>query len=104
MKSREQIDLDFTKAKQQAEELMALSAEVKGMANTNLDEIQAGIHAAWASDNSTRYRRKVNQVQNDIRTTAKDLENIALAILEIANTAYEAEMEAWSIANGRTGY
>ena len=104
MKSREQIDLDFTKAKKQAEELLALSAEVKGMANTNLDEIQAGIHAAWSSDNSARYRNKVSKVQEDIRTTARDLENTAQAILEIANTTYEAEMTAWRIANERAGY
>ena len=103
MKTQEQIDLDFTKAKKQAEELLALSAQVKGLANTSLDEIKTEIHAAWASDNSARYRSKVTKVQEDIRTTATDLENIAIAIAEIAATTYDAEMTAWRIANERAG-
>ena len=100
MKSYFQINFDYQKAREQAAWLDAMANKLeKEVANQKLDSILNDTNNAWRSDHSKEYIKKGQKVQEDIRASARNLRRVANAIRTIAKNLWEAEMEAWRIAN-----
>lgn len=102
MSSLNEIYFNYNKAISQAKELEEISKKMKNTANNTMEDILNDVHAAWKSDSTPMYIKKGQKVENDIRITSTNLNQIAQAIRTIARRVRDAELEAWRIANERT--
>lgn len=95
------IEINYSKAKRQAEELEAAAKRLKTLAESGLEASCGTIAANWQGDNADKYIRKVRKVQGDIKTVSQSLQNTADAIRKIAAATYRADMAALAIAKKR---
>lgn len=101
MSSLAEIYFNYEKAIGQAARLEDIAKRLTNAADVTMEGILNDIHNAWKSDSTTAYLRKGEKVEQDMHTTAKNLQNIAQAIRTIAERTRNAELEAWRIANER---
>lgn len=101
MSALNEIYFNYNKAIDQAKELETISKRLKTAANDTMEDILNDVHVTWKSDSTPQYIKKGQKVEDDIRTTAANLTNIAQAIRTIALRIRNAELEAWRIANER---
>lgn len=101
MSSLAEIYFNYEKAIGQAARLEDIAKRLTNAADVTMEGILSDIHNAWKSDSTTAYLKKGEKVEQDMRTTAKNLQNIASAIQTIAVRIRNAELEAWRIANER---
>ena len=102
MANRWQITMDFNSAKSKASELERIAADLKRLANTDLDGTMTNLSSDWKGDNATAYIRKGQNLKEQIQRTAASLEKTASTIRSIAQNIYDTEMEAVRIAEERT--
>ena len=95
------IRMDFRKANQQAKDLDALAKRLKILSDRNLNETLDHISQNWKGENSEKYVKKGEILQDNMRKTANEISRVANSIQEIAKTVYDAEMRAWEIAHNR---
>lgn len=95
------IQMDFAKAKRQANELDNVADNLKKLSGVKLEDTLGMISVNWTGENSQKYVSKGRTLQGNISNTAYALEDVAQAIREIARVIYEAEMEAWERAHNR---
>lgn len=95
------INMEFNKAKKQAEKLEEIARELDQTANNQMGNALAGINSAWKSDTAGAYLRKGEKVQEELRSRAKELRKVASTIKQIAQNTYDAEMTAYKIAQER---
>ncbi len=100
-RSLHRIQMDFSLAKKQARELDEVAARMDRLAGTQMENTMNRLGRSWTGDNSLKYIKKGKQLQGNIDSTADSLREVAAAIREIAKRIYDAEMEAWEIANNR---
>ena len=101
MSTLNEIYFNYNKAIDQAKELENISKQLKNAANNTMEDILNDVHVAWKSDSTPQYIKKGQKVEDDIRTTATNLTNIAQTIRTIALRIRNAELNAWRIANER---
>ena len=101
MANRWQIQMDFTRAKQKADELEAIAKELSNLSGNDLQNTLDGIGSDWKSDASTAYLRKGMGLQEKMNKTADSIRNTANTIRAIAQNIYDAEMEALRSAEER---
>lgn len=102
MSSRASIEFDFKKACQQAGRLEELAGELQNLSNNRFGGTMQNLAASWKGENATAYLRKGTQLQSEIISTSRDLQNAASGIRAIARRIYDAEMEALRIAEMRS--
>lgn len=95
------INMEFSKAKKQAEKLEEIAREIEQTADDKMGNALAGINSAWKSDTAAAYLQKGTKVQEDLKTRAKELRKVATTIKQIAKNTYDAEMNAYRIAMER---
>lgn len=101
MSSLSEIYFNYNRAIAQAKQLDSIAKKLKKAADYDMDGILNDVNRAWKSDNTHQYVRKGQKVENDIRTSTKNLTQIAAAIRTIAKRVRDAELEAWRIAHER---
>lgn len=101
MADKAQIQINFNRAKQQANELESLAKSLENLSGSELENLLEELSNCWKGDNATRYRQKGAALQAEISKTAKSIRNTANGIRSIAQNTYEAEMNAVRIAEER---
>ena len=95
------IEIDFEKAKSQANDLDDIASQLRRLSNNSLDGTINGIQQAWKSDSSGKFCNKARTVQRDLAAIASELEKTASAIRTTAKAIYDAEKRAEEIARQR---
>lgn len=101
-KTESEIKFDFQQAQNQAKELEEIAAEMKTMANKELQEVLQNLSSNWTGEAAAEYLKKGGMIQERVRQNAKNLENTANTIRSTAKRIYDAEMMALAIAKART--
>ena len=101
-KSRYAIEMDFRRAKAQADALDNLANELNNLANKDYENTITQIQANWESDNATIYFGKAQTVKERMNRSASDLGKAADTIRQIAKNIYDAEMAALALAEARS--
>ncbi|MBD5459952.1 MAG: WXG100 family type VII secretion target [Lachnospiraceae bacterium] len=101
MASRYQIQMDFNKAGQKANDLDDIADRLSRIADTDLQNVLNSLGSDWKGDNAGAYIQKSQGVREHMQETVKDLRNTATTIRTIAKNIYDAEMEAVRIAEER---
>lgn len=102
MKSKNTIQMDFTKAYHDAERIDDIARKLKQLSNANLEQSMQNLAASWKGQNATAFIRKEQQLQQDMKITANTLNGIADDVRRVAKRVYDAEMTAYKIAMTRT--
>lgn len=102
MKSLFTIEMDFRKAKSQANELDSLADRLNNLANNDFTSNMDLVKTSWEGAASDQYVKKSEAVYDRMKTSSGDLRKAASAIRTIAENTYRAEMEAYRIAMERT--
>lgn len=102
MKGKTQIQMDFSKAKQDAKKLDNIASRMKTLAKTDVASTISTLTSSWEGDCSKEFAKKEMKVQQDILNSAAELNRVANDIRAIAKRIYDAEMRAYEIASRRT--
>lgn len=94
MKSKKEIEMNFSKALSQAEELETLSKELSQMATDHIRGAIKMLMFSWQGDNSELFVEKGEILSMEMLDTADDLIKVAKNIAATANIVYNAESAA----------
>ena len=95
------IQMDFQRAKKQAEELERISKDIRKVADHELPDCMREISANWSGEHARLYAAKGQAVGENIRKTADGLAKTAATIRTIAQNNYNAEKTALELARTR---
>ena len=101
MASRYQIQMDFNRTKQKAQELDNIANQLARLAGTNFQNTLTALNSDWKGDNATAYIANGYALIENMTDTVGKLRNAANSIRKIAQNIYNAEMEALRIAEER---
>ena len=102
MATLSEIYFKYNQAIEQAKQLDEVAEQLTNAANRDMEDLLNDVSRAWKSDSAPQFLKKGQKVEGDMRTTARNLKNIASAIRTIAKRIREAELTAWRIANERS--
>lgn len=97
MKSKQEIEMNFSRALSQAEELESLSKELSQMATEHVKGAIKMLMFNWQGDNSKLFVEKGEVLTNEMLETADDLIKVAKNITTTANIVYNAESAAFQL-------
>ena len=97
------IYMNYQKALRQAQRLDSLAAELRNLANHNLDSTLTNVHRAWSGDSASLFLQKGVKAKEDMLKTAKSLQNTANAIRRAAQIVRAADLRALEIARRMGG-
>lgn len=97
MKSKQEIEMNFSRALSQAEELENLSKELSQMATEHVKGAIKMLMFNWQGDNSKLFVEKGEVLTNEMLETADDLIKVAKNITTTANIVYNAESAAFQL-------
>lgn len=97
MKSKAEIEMDFSRAINQAQELEEVAGELTSIATSNVDEMLDLLRGSWKGDNSELFLKSGRLISSDILATADDLMKVARNIRATAGIVYKAEKAALQI-------
>ncbi|MDO4555390.1 MAG: hypothetical protein Q4B70_09625 [Lachnospiraceae bacterium] len=100
-KSLAVIQMEFAKAKAQANRLDAIADNLTRTSDNQLGTALAGVRNNWKSDSAAAYIQKGQKLQQEINKRAKELHQTASALRTIAQNTYNAEMAAYRLAIAR---
>ncbi len=95
------IQMDFQRAKNQAERLEGIARDISRLADNNLAGCMRDISANWKSGNASLYVSKGQTVAEHLRSVAAGLNQTAATIRTIAQNTYNAEERAIELAKAR---
>lgn len=101
MKSLFSIEFDFRQAIQRAEELEEIAAQMKKLANEDLEGSLQTLSMAWKGEAASAYLDKGTRLRDKILKSSNDLKKAAKTIRSVAKRTYNAEMAAYRIAMER---
>lgn len=101
MASRYQIQMDFSRANQKANDLDNIANDLSRLSGTDLQNTLNSLGNDWKGDNATLYIQKGFSLKENLDETVKSIRNTASTIRSIAKNIYDAEMEALRIAEER---
>lgn len=99
-KSRWQIHMDLSRAKDQANKLDEAARSIRAESK-RFESCRSNVKQAWEGDNATQFTLKMGQVSEDLNKIARQLEKSAATIRANAKRIYDAEMEAKRLADIR---
>ena len=91
MRGREEIEIDFLRAVNQANELNQIANELSQIAKAQIEGAFAMLASSWKGENEAQYVAKGQLLTEDILETADDLIKVADNIRVSANFVYQAE-------------
>lgn len=94
MKSKSEIEMDFSRAVSQAEELETLSKELSKLASEHVRGALRMLMFNWQGDTANLFYEKGEVLTNEMLDTADDLIKVAKNITTTANVVYNAEKAA----------
>lgn len=97
-----EIKLNYQQAIREASRLEAIAGKLENLSSNKLSNTVGTLKQAWQSDSSSQYYNKVDKVQGDINTTAKQVRKIANSIRTTADAVRNSEMKAVEIAKTRS--
>jgi len=98
MKSKSEIEMDFSRAMSQAQELEALSKELSEIATEHVKGAMRLLMINWQGDNAQLFVDKEKVLTNEMLSTADDLIRVAKNIKNTANIVYTAEKAALELS------
>lgn len=101
MKSKAAIEFDFRQAMNRADELEQVAAEMKRMANNDMQSSLQQLSVAWKGEAASAYLTKGGRLKDKVVKSANDLNKTASTIRSVARRVYNAEMTAYRIAMER---
>ena len=99
-----EIKLNYQQAIRQASRLEDIAGKLENLSSNKLSNTVGTLKQAWQSDSSPQYYNKVDKVQGDINTTAKQVRKIANSIRTTADAVRNSEMKAIEIAKTRSSH
>lgn len=99
MSIKAEIDIDFKRAIEQADELDELSGRICDIGSVKLDETLTLISRSWKGQNSMDYLRKAGMLKDRMYESADILKGTADLIRNTAQLIYAAEMAAISLCS-----
>lgn len=97
MKTKEQIEIDFSRAIGQAQELEEISKELSRVANAHIEGALRMLAECWKGENAAMFAGKSKVLTADMFETADDLIKVASNIRSTADIVYKAEKAAMEI-------
>ena len=94
MKSKSEIEMDFSRAMSQAQELEELSKELSEIATEHVKGALRLLAFNWQGDSSELLLEKGDVITGEMLDTADDLIKVAKNIKSTANIVYTAENAA----------
>ena len=101
MASKHEIEMDFKRAKDQARKLEAAAESLNNLSKNKFNGTLQSISNSWKGDSANLYLKKGAVLQEQMTSTALELNSIASDIRRIAEKIYEAEMRNWERARRR---
>ena len=96
--SRYTIEMNFSRAKRQAEQLEEAASRLEKIASGSIDEALGTVSGNWEGENADQYLRKAQTIRDKLLTTSGDIKGTAQTVRTIAETIYKAEMTALELA------
>ena len=97
IRSKTEIDIEFKKAIEQADELEELSCRLCNIGNIKLEGTLTLLTNAWKGQNASDYIRKTGALKDRLYDSAEILKDTAEMIRRTASVIYAAEMAAVNI-------
>lgn len=97
MERKREIEMNFSRAISQAEELENLSKELNHMATEHIRGALRMLMFNWQGDNAELFSEKGNEITDEMLGTADDLIRVAKNIASTANIVYNAEKAAMQL-------
>ena len=101
MKSLFSIEFDFRQAIKRAEELEEIAANMRKLANDDLEDSLQNLSTVWKGEAASAYINKGISLREKILKSSNDLKKTAGTIRNVARRTYNAEMAAYRIAMER---
>ena len=101
MNTKTEIDIEFKRAMEQADELEELSGILCGIGSTHMDETLTLLTNSWKGQNADDYLHRTKRIKDKIYDSAQILNDTAQMIRKSAQRIYMAEMAAISICEIR---
>lgn len=96
-----QIQMNFEKAKLDAQNLDDLATRIDNLAQGKLEDTLDRLSGAWKGDNADLFINKSRQVQTDMKKAAETLRKGVAQIRKTAEETYKTEMRNYEIAQKR---
>ena len=93
-KTKQEIEIDFLRAINQAEELENIADSLSQIANLHVDNAVKVLKKGWKGENANEYIKRGGELTDDIYETAENLLKIAKSIRTTADIVYKAEKAA----------
>ena len=93
-KTKQEIEMDFSRAISQAQELECLANDLSRIANSGVESALLVLKNCWRGDASESIELAGKSTTADIYRTADDLLKVARNIRNTANLVYKAEKTA----------
>ena len=100
-KTSYQIWVDFNNVNNQANRLDEIASKIETASQKDLMGNMSQLASCWISDSSNAYRKKGQNISNNLTSVAKNLRNTASTIRQMAKNTYDAEMQALQLAQMR---
>lgn len=97
MKSRRDIEMNFSRAVSQAQELEEISKELSTIASAHMSGALEMLSIYWKGDNSTAFNEKGKILTDEMLNTADDIIKVAKSIRSTAGLIYNAEKVAYQL-------
>jgi len=101
MKEKDEIYMDFKRAKQAADQLDAIAADLAGTSKQKLSSTMGNLNVTWKDAAAADFNKKSEVLQSNISQAISAIKSIAESIRNDARRMYEAEMRAYEIASRR---
>lgn len=96
-RTKEEIEIDFSRAISQAQELEQIATELSNIANAHLEGAFSMLRNSWKGENQAIFDRKGDVITTEMYDTADDMIRVAKSIRATADIVYRAEKSAMSI-------
>ncbi|MCR5604138.1 MAG: hypothetical protein K6G27_10620 [Lachnospiraceae bacterium] len=99
--TKTEIDIEFKKAMEQADELEELSCTLCNISNIKIERALTLLTRSWKGQNAMDYLKNTKVLKDRLFDSAEILKDTAEMIRRTASVIYTAEMAAVSICNTR---
>lgn len=96
-RTKEDIEIDFSRAISQAQELEEIARELSIIANAHIEGAMTMLENSWKGDNAVLMTKNGRILTEDMYDTADDLIKVARNIRNTADIVYRAEKAATQI-------
>ncbi len=97
MKEKEEIYMDFKRAKEAAKELDEIVDQMSQVANYKLNSTMNELSASWDADEKRKFQEKEEAIKNSMNHNIQQMKTLANKIKNNARRIYEAELRAYEI-------